>query len=59
MCAHLLKEAKAFDNPMVQVDELSLAQPVNIGPFHSATVGCIKPRMPVTLRVLVASAHRR
>jgi hypothetical protein len=40
MCVDLRKEPKAFDNPMVQVDELSLAQPVNISPFHSATVGC-------------------
>jgi hypothetical protein len=39
MCMDLRKEPKAFDNPMVQVDELSLAQPVNIGPFHSGTVG--------------------
>ena len=59
MCAYLLKEAKAFDDTIVQVDELSLAQPVKIGPFHSATIGCIKLRMPVTQRVLVASAHRR
>jgi hypothetical protein len=41
MCAHLLKEAKAFYNPMVQIDEVSLAQPVNTDSFNSATVGCI------------------
>jgi len=29
MRAHLLQETKPFDNPVVQVDEFSLTQPVN------------------------------
>jgi hypothetical protein len=48
MRTHLPKEAKAFDNPMVQVDEFSFAQPVNIDLYHSATFRCKKPGMPMT-----------
>ena len=33
---HLLEEAKAFDNSMVQVDEFGLAQPVDVDLCHLA-----------------------
>jgi hypothetical protein len=40
MCAHLPKDAKTFDNQVVRVDEFSFAQPINIDPNHSRSVGC-------------------
>jgi hypothetical protein len=55
---HLSKEAKAFDNPMVQVDELSFTHSVNVDLRHLCP-RCQEPRMPMTLYALVASADRR
>jgi hypothetical protein len=44
---HLLEEAKAFDNPMVQVDEFGFAQPVDVDLCHLATISLKRPTSPV------------
>ena len=38
MRTHLLQETKPLDNPVIQVDQFSLAQPVDVGSLSFATL---------------------